>query len=594
MPSTYDSQRTDYKDSAAILRGLADRVSDLEQQGSVEEKSVQLSRQVDEVVHIADTIAVQTADAGSFEYDTSKYARADWGGTGLSNEHGSLNTVLGFSVRETIPSVDESGRVTVRGRARAVEQIHDQTTPYESGAVTIPESATATETWVDAPLQHEDATVRIRPFTFVYESVVPTNVGPSVAEQARVTFGFGASAVETVTEAASISEQAHADIYGEPLVTSTSTTSANVIHESGHATSYAFPYCFELATTGTTSSGGGTSGGGGETTSPPSGAVNLNDQGLSSGDVIQDYWNYDQDMVVDPGTYQWDGSGRTFDGIILYGKGNPGDVVLEVQPGSTVDGEWPNGGGIVNIRIRGVSDTSKAGWDIHDNTHVERYIYMDGGPKAPEDRHFYTPGGSQTATVTQSAWYGAVNNGAYTDSNPMDYSYCVAQDNNIANIRIGSGGDDYVSDTVIAIIDGVESDGSNSPNCRGLRVRQPTTAHVTRTLFDWRDATGAASPISCHESNTDLDLDHVVIYNETSNPAIRDKAGDLVVNINGPVIVGGPGNKTIEGSVNDPNGDLTINDGLGTPSWDWKAVTWGTQSPVAPFFGDVSGDPTTY
>lgn len=354
-----------------------------------------------------------------------------------------------------------------------------------------------------------------------------------------------------------------------------------------------------------------TSGNEDEKQAVPADAINLNEQGLTAGDVIQDYWGHTQNMSVDPGRYVYKGSNKkTWDGFGLYGKGNYGDVVLYVEDGdesTTVTNRFEDGGGFHNITIEGETHSSKTNQRLAPGAHVSQYawfgpLYGDG-----HDHHFFNPsGGADPFLVENSAWAKGHDNGSYTDKLPGTFRFCVARDNNIANIRVGcrdgtpTPNDHYVDDTVIASTEPAHATGSTKVNVRGLRLRAPTKCHVTNTLFDYHYDNPSSGLLVIHDgadaSWSEVRLDHCVFYNATNSEAFKDKTSgsDFPIYIDGPVIVGGPGNLTTEGNIIDPDNNLTKDATMTQPDWDWRAVCRQEESPVAPYFADVSGDPATY
>lgn len=515
MPSTHDRDGTDYRDAAAILRGIRSRVADLEEDGSAENRAVRLSRQANETLVVGDTTDVTVHDAGSFVWNESEYGREEWGGPGRSNERGEARIVPSFAAIEVVPTVNEDADLVITGSANATENIEEPPTIEEFATVVRDIRANANEIAPGSIIQNETASLTNRINLFAFET--------STAD----------------------------DDPDDPV-------------------------------------------------DVPSGAVNLNDQGLSEGDVIQNYWNEGQNMTVDPGTYTWDGNGPTLDGYSLYGKGNPGDVLLQPVDG-TVEGGYENGGGFVNIRIDGANPDSKAGHDLRAGAHFDLYVAL--GPfHQDEDRHLYTPNGNEATTlVERSAWANASDNGAYVDKSPMHFRHCAAWDNNISQIRVGNrdgtdeSNEDIIEDCVIAIQNGVTSHSNNSAHARGVRIRHPTVCRITRTLFDYRDEAGVSGgPIEFHDgaNGGEVHLDHVVIYNEGGQHALNNK-GSADVILDGPVIVGGPGDLEIQGSISGP-GSITTDPGMNPPNWAWDAVSYGEESPVAPFFPGIDGDPSTY
>ena len=516
--TTYDPDRTDYRDAALILRGLDERIADLEQTGSGSDAPIQLSRQEDEFIVIRDTISATVNDAGSFTWNVDDYGRAAWGGPGTGVERAGLTVLTSFRATEQIESVDESASMT--------QTVHFDSTEAINEIADVNESASMV-------------------------AFAGFNVGAATAP-----------ASDTQFEEASLTLQA-AFFAGE-------------VEDGGE--------------------------GGVEI---PDGTINLNDEGMGQGDTIQNWWNENDDMSIDPGTYVWDGNGPDLNGITLYGKGNPGDVVLEVQDGSTFSGDGRNGGGYVNIRTTGTGfDDSKSGMNIGNGSRIRLFVHRDG-LYADEDRFFYTPdGGGDRNEITQSSWVGSPSDGAYTDKPLMTFRHCVAENNNISQYRTGhrdgtdvDAGNDYMYDSICAVTDTVPNDSINSKNARGLRIRHPLLEmHVVRSLFDYRDFDGASGLIVWDDDATagELHLDRCVFYNEGPGDLINDQWGDLDIILDGDVVIGGPGNMSFEGNVSGPGEIIDLGSGMAQPDWDWRAVCYNQESPVAPYFDDVDGDPTTY
>lgn len=73
-----DSYGTDESDAARILRQYKDRIEALENSGDTG-TVVQIVREVNETVTVADTVTATVSDATSFTYGTDEYGYTGYG-----------------------------------------------------------------------------------------------------------------------------------------------------------------------------------------------------------------------------------------------------------------------------------------------------------------------------------------------------------------------------------------------------------------------------------------------------------------------------------------------------------------------------------
>lgn len=81
MPHQHDRQRTDYDDAASILRGLKDRVEQLEETNRGGANDVQLSRVVADTTTCTDSVSVTEGTASGFTFGTSEWDFDEFGQT---------------------------------------------------------------------------------------------------------------------------------------------------------------------------------------------------------------------------------------------------------------------------------------------------------------------------------------------------------------------------------------------------------------------------------------------------------------------------------------------------------------------------------
>ncbi|MFD1647756.1 hypothetical protein [Haloarchaeobius litoreus] len=304
--------------------------------------------------------------------------------------------------------------------------------------------------------------------------------------------------------------------------------------------------------------------------------VDLGTEGLSSGDEIDPYIDEffvsGNEVHIPPGEYEWNGtlSGPDEGDAALVGDGEIGDVVFRVN--STLGGEFAHGSGTVlfqNVTFRGANPEPKAGITFavgSDGTLRFEHIRAPDGASQEEDRFLYADSEhAGEAFVRNCYWQGFGNNGAYTDNGRVVYENCVSHNNNIAGIRLGFGDSEVYNSLVI--IDGeVPTDGANSANARGIRLREPGDHVIENCDFVYRDVSGAGSPVELRADETAGVMRNCRVLNETGQPVVRNKSSDASWSAENVHISGG-GNLELEGV---DESDVTRGDGATPPRTDFE------------------------
>ena len=217
--------------------------------------------------------------------------------------------------------------------------------------------------------------------------------------------------------------------------------------------------------------------------------VNLGDEGLSSGDVIDsylaDHLSSGTEVRVPAGEYKWQGSGLDGDyqDAALVGEG--GQVTLNYTGDYwNVNTMAVNGGNftIRNVTVAGPisSDGNKSRFRF-DARHADSTITLD---------NFNLPDGEEGSGRAIGVYVGAdheghvhfrdchiegfPNNGIYHDDSNgrITVEHCFLKNNNIDAVRLGGGNGDTIRDTVI-VQESVPAYSTGAKSGRGIRVRYP-------------------------------------------------------------------------------------------------------------------------
>lgn len=243
--------------------------------------------------------------------------------------------------------------------------------------------------------------------------------------------------------------------------------------------------------------------------------VDLGEQGLASGDVVDPYL---EEHFVDgvtvripAGSYAWDGGG--FEGA----TGNAavvgdGDVSLDLTGDSFRNNIRAESGTIElrNVTVRGKPsekshfrlETGEAATIV-----VDGLEFPDGAAEESKCRPFYVPRDHAGTVDIRNCYYSSFSdNGIYASSPGYDdgaggrvlVENCVAHNTNIAAIRVGSSGS--VVKNCLIVNDGPAPESEREQvNMRGIRVRNPGENIRIEDCEIIMDHEAAGAPIQIHE-----------------------------------------------------------------------------------------------
>ena len=231
--------------------------------------------------------------------------------------------------------------------------------------------------------------------------------------------------------------------------------------------------------------------------------VNLNDRGLSDGDLIDPYLDqYFRDGVrveIEPGEYMWNRSAPhgSYQNAAMVGLGEVGDVVFRHTARGTERGlnVLCTGGTILweNITIRGglKDGNCRIRCDARSTSSevVFKHVRLldgnrDGMPRGGGTQGVYA-GGAAHVGVLRMLWChveGFVDNGVYADGwagagrGQVIVAGGLYKNNNISQVRVGNDHSRVYKATVV-----VEDDypHSQTRNQRGIRIRRPHDSEST-------------------------------------------------------------------------------------------------------------------
>ncbi|WP_158603175.1 right-handed parallel beta-helix repeat-containing protein [Halorubrum sp. Atlit-26R] len=268
--------------------------------------------------------------------------------------------------------------------------------------------------------------------------------------------------------------------------------------------------------------------------------VDLGAQGLSEGDVIDDYLEeYFEDGVevrIPAGEYVYDGSGfggsRTDAAVV-----GQGEVILANEAGAYQETIEATDGTVAirNITLRGKSGPEKTRFRLEAESSgrvlIDNFNLPDGVVEGGDSRGFYVPSGHAGVVEIRNCYIANTsNNGIYASSpgkgedGQVIVENCFVHNNNIAGIRLGSS--DSVARNCLVLNDGAppeQSDGGT--NMRGIRVSDVGEDIVIEDCEVVHSYDGAGGPIELHddaEGGTGT-IRNVLIRNESDIDAINEK-----------------------------------------------------------------------
>lgn len=273
--------------------------------------------------------------------------------------------------------------------------------------------------------------------------------------------------------------------------------------------------------------------------------VDLGHEGLADGDEIDDYlkthFEDNTEVRIPSGEYDWNGEGFTGasenativgDGeVILRNTAGEYYQIIEAERGTvelrnfTVRGEATGKGS--RFRLQADADATVA---------IDNVNFPDGSEAGAKAKAFYVPSEHAGVVDIQDCYLaGFDDNGIYANSPGNEdgaggqvlVSHCVARNNNISGIRVGSDGS--VVENCLVLNDKPAPESRNGTlNQRGIRIRsEGDDISITGcTIIHTVDGVGA--PIQLHRgaeggSGT---IENVRIHNETDSTAIEDQDGE--------------------------------------------------------------------
>ncbi|WP_144905476.1 right-handed parallel beta-helix repeat-containing protein [Halobellus captivus] len=269
--------------------------------------------------------------------------------------------------------------------------------------------------------------------------------------------------------------------------------------------------------------------------------VNLGEQGLTDGDVIDDYleeyFESGVEVRVPEGEYEYHGSG--FGGnrsnAAVVGEG---EVIITNEAGEygeTIEAE----SGVVEIRnftLRGESGPDKTRFRLEAQSEghvlIDNFNLPDGNVNPGDARGFYVPSGHAGVVEIQNCYVANFsNNGIYASSpgkgegGRVIVENCFVHNNNISGIRIG--GTDSVARNCLVLNDGSPPtiDEGGTVNMRGIRIDTAGDDVLIENCEVIHSYEGAGAPIELHDeaeggSGT---IRNTLIENNSGTDAIHEK-----------------------------------------------------------------------
>jgi len=296
----------------------------------------------------------------------------------------------------------------------------------------------------------------------------------------------------------------------------------------------------------------------------PDTVVDLGEQGLSNGEVIdpylEEYVENGVEVRVPEGEYDWDGQGFTGavrDAAII----GQGEVILNNIAGRYYQQIRARSGTVEirNFTIRGRATGDGARFRLQTNSSgkilVDNVNFPDGSEEGAKAKAFYAPRRHAGVIEIRNCYFANFDdNGIYANSpgysdgegGQIIVENCTSRNNNISGIRVGS--DDSIVRNCLVINDEVApASQSGTNNQRGIRVRSDGDNLVIADCEIIHSFTGVGSPIQLHrgaEGGSGA-ISNVRILNNSSSTAIADQDGNTAAGWTGDNIsITGDGNQS--------------------------------------------------
>ncbi|XVH33557.1 right-handed parallel beta-helix repeat-containing protein (plasmid) [Haloferacaceae archaeon DSL9] len=267
--------------------------------------------------------------------------------------------------------------------------------------------------------------------------------------------------------------------------------------------------------------------------------VNLGDEGLTTGDVIDDYldefFTDGVEVRIPSGEYAWngDGFGGASRNAAVIGEG---EVILNIETdGYTPQVEAEEGTvALQDFTFRGQAGPDKCRFRLQASegatVSVRNVNFPDGAEEGAESKGYYVPDDHAGSVEIRDCYIANFDdNGIYASSpgkgedGRVVIEHCVSQNNNISGFRVGST-DSVVRNCLVINDDAAPGSQRDQLNMRGIRVREAGENITIENCDIVHSYEGAGAPIQLHEgadggSGT---ISNVRILNNTDTDAIYE------------------------------------------------------------------------
>ena len=294
----------------------------------------------------------------------------------------------------------------------------------------------------------------------------------------------------------------------------------------------------------------------------PDTVVDLGEEGLTNGDVIdpylEEFFENNVEVRIPEGEYDWEGDGFHRNAEYNAGVIGEGEVILNATAGEFNNNILASGGTVVvkNLTVRGKVTESRIRLECESDGHivVDNWNFPDGSETDDRSRAFYSPREHAGVVEIHNCYISEFSdNGIYASSPGYEeggedgqiiIDGCVTHNVNIAGIRVGST-NSIVRDCVV-INDAKSPDTGFAHNQRGIWVRGSGDDIVIENCDVVHSWDGATAPINFAMEGTESSghIENVRVYNNASHDAIRNVPDSWSGN---NIDVTGDGNLTVPG-----------------------------------------------
>lgn len=278
----------------------------------------------------------------------------------------------------------------------------------------------------------------------------------------------------------------------------------------------------------------------------PDKVVDLGEEGLSEGDVIdpylEEYFENGVEVRIPEGEYDWEGGGfhraASRDAAVI----GEGEVILQLQGGKFQNNLRAEGGSIAlkNFTVRG-KVTSTDGTRFRFETDEDGYIlvdnvnFPDGVEEGRNARPFYLPREHEGLVEFRNCYFADfTDNGIYASSpgypgeggGTVVIENCVSRRTNISAFRIGP--DESVVRNCLVLNDGAAPESeSGHMNMRGLYIRAPGEDMLVENTEIIQSSDAGGTLVSFGEADGSTgEFKDVRIRNDSSSSIIRGPSSD--------------------------------------------------------------------